>query len=178
MRPSRRRGRRGQSGATIVEFALIAPLAFMLLFGLLSACWLFYQSSAIQDGATAGARTASIETSLALQDGPGGPGAGGLDPGLYCESGSPTLIEQAVARAAPTLKINSANLCASSTPATQLTQTPNDPTAANITVTCNGSCAAPTKVRVSITFNGNGIAPPLNFTYPISATSKVPVLAP
>jgi Flp pilus assembly protein TadG len=157
-----------EAGASLVEFALVAPVAFMLLFGLFSACWLFYQSSAIGDGATAGARAASIETGLVSV--PVGSN--------FCESNLPTPIEAAVAKAAPALKVNNARLCTTSGDNTgPLTQSFQANSAA-ITVTCTPGCAVPTKVTVTVNFTGHGIAPPLNLTYPMHASSQVPILIP
>src|SRR5665213_3125162 len=88
------------TGATLVEFALVAPVVFLLLFGIIGGCLLAYQNSSLHNGVTAGSREASIETSLVT------PGAGG-----YCESGSPKLIEQSVTESAPLLKVNQKPLC-------------------------------------------------------------------
>ena len=84
--------RRDETGATLVEFALVAPLVFMLIFGIIAGCFLAYQNSALHDGATAGARMASIETSLVTAQN-----------GVFCESGTPVSIEKAVAQAASPL---------------------------------------------------------------------------
>lgn len=76
----------------LVEFVLVVPIALALIFGIIAACYLFFQNSALHDGASAGARAASIETALVNPNG-----------GQLCESGQPTPIEQTVARAAPSL---------------------------------------------------------------------------
>jgi len=151
----------------MIEFILVLPVALTVLFGLLAACWLFYQNSALHDGASGGARAASIETSLAYPTS-----------GKYCESGQPVSIEQAVANAAPDLKINMGQLCAATQSATQLTQSSTVNGDVNITLTCGGTCAAPTTASVTLTLNTQGIASPLNLTYNMSATSEVPMLSP
>jgi len=164
----RRRARPGdEGGATMVEFALVAPIAFMLIFGIIAGCYLAYQNSALHDGATAGAREASIETSLVT--------AGN---GQFCESGKPESIEKTVADAAPLLTVNPAPLCSSSADPTELTQTPTVPGDVNIVVTCANTCAAPSATRVSLTYSTKGLVAPLGFTYAMSATSEVPVLSP
>jgi len=141
---------------------MVAPVIFLLLFGLISASYLFYQNSALHDGASAGARTASIESSLTSNGG--------------CESGQPLSIEKSVAQAAPLLTVNPAALCSNG--ATQLTQTPNVAGDVNITVTCGTSCAAPTSVSVALVYASKGIVSPLNLTYTMQASSQVPMLTP
>jgi hypothetical protein len=157
------RGRSPLCGQGLVEFAITIPLIMLVLCGLLGSSVLFYQKSALHEGATAGARMAAIESSLALPSG-----------GAYCESGLPISIEQAVAQATPLLAVNSAPLCASSSNASQLTQ-PSAPAKAGIVVTAVPDISAPTSVTVVVTLPLQGVAPPLTSTYRISATSTVPV---
>ncbi|HUY23467.1 MAG TPA: TadE/TadG family type IV pilus assembly protein [Acidimicrobiales bacterium] len=170
--------RRDEGGATLVEFALVAPIAFMLILGIIAGCYLAYQNSALHDGATAGARAASIETSLVALGPTNAAWAVGSTTGMYCESGLPLPIERAVAGNAPLLKVNPAPLCATSSTATQLTQSPAIVGDVNITVTCGGTCAAPTSTAVALAFSTKGIAEPLGITYSMSANSQVPVLSP
>jgi Flp pilus assembly protein TadG len=173
-RSGHRFDRRSESGATLVEFALVAPIVFMLLFGLIAGCFLAYQNSALHDGASAGSRMASIETSLVTQPTSGPYG------NEYCESDSPNSIESAVAGAAPLLTVNPARLCSSDssnpTP-TQLTQTPVTGDV-NITVTCTPTCAAPTSISVALALSTKGLVAPFGFTYNMSATSAVPTESP
>jgi Flp pilus assembly protein TadG len=114
--------RRPETGATLVEFALVAPVLFLLLFGLISGCFLVYQDAALHNGATAGARAASIEAPL--------------ENGSFCENSSPSSIIAAIAQASPLLTVNPAPLCANPPNAntTTLTQAtvPGD---VNVTVT-------------------------------------------
>ena len=152
-----------ESGQALVEFALVIPIALVLLFGIIAICFLGFQNSSLHNGASAGSREASIETSLVTQTG-----------GQYCESDQPTSIEQAVSRAAVLLPVNMAPLCANSQNATQLTQTPNVANKVNITVTCVGGCATPTGVEVSVSYDAQGIS----FTDPMTATSQTPELGP
>jgi Flp pilus assembly protein TadG len=156
-----------ETGATLIEFALVAPLVFILVFGLISGCYLTFQDSSLHDGATAGSRMASIETSLVTPDG-----------GQYCESGLPNSIEKAVSGAAPLVPVNPAPLCAASQTTTELTQTSDVPGDANITVTCNPTCAAPTSTEVSLSFAAKGIVSPFGLTYTMSAVSQDPVASP
>lgn len=166
-----RRKREQQGGQAVLEFTLIAPVAFMLLFGIISACWLFYQASSLHDGASAGSRAAAIETSLVTKSGAN-----------YCESQTPVSIEQAIASAAPYLPVNMTQLCGTSSNGqssgvTQLTQTTNA-SKVNITVTCGGNCSAPTTLLVSLSFNAKGVAIPLKLSYTMTASSQVPIVVP
>ena len=159
--------RRAETGATLVEFAFVVPVVFMLIFGIIAGCYLAYQDSALHDGVSAGSRMASIETSLVSPAGD-----------LYCESGRPVPIEKAVSQASPLLAVNPAPLCATSATATQLTQSPTVNGDVNITVTCGGTCASPTTTAVTLAFSTKGLVAPFGLTYNLTATSQVPVLSP
>jgi Flp pilus assembly protein TadG len=161
-----------QSGQAIIEFALVAPVVFLFLFGLISGCFIFFQNSSLHDGASAGARMASIENSLLLLQ------TSGAFKGEYCESDQPASIEQAVAQAAPGLNVNMGRLCSGDPLATQLTQATNPGDKVDITVTCGGSCANPSSTEVSLVVDAKGLAFPLPFTYVMRASSEVPVESP
>jgi Flp pilus assembly protein TadG len=178
MRHHRTARRRGEDGATLVEFALVAPIAFMLILGIVAGCYLAYQNSALHDGATAGARTASIESSLVASSPTNALWPAGATTGMHCESGVPTPIEKTVADNAPLLKVNPAPLCSTSSNPTQLTQAPAVNGDVNITVVCGGSCAAPTSTSVELAFTTHGLVQPLGITFNMSATSQDPVLSP
>jgi TadE-like protein len=165
-RESRRASRHASRGQGLVEFAFVAPIALVVITGIFVSCFLFFQNSAVTDGATAGSRMASIETSLVTVV----PGVG------ICESNVPISIEAAVAQAAPQLNVNPARLCETS--ATHLSQGTVVTNEANITVDATPNLAGPTAVTVTVSFSGKGIAPPLTATYSMNATSTVPVLAP
>ncbi len=146
----------------------MAPLVFLLIFGLIGGSYLAFQNASLHDGATAGARMASIETIAGPSRSP---------PTMYCESGLPTSIEKAVSGAAPLVKVNPAPLCATSSTATQLTQSPTVNGDVNITVICGGTCAAPTSTTVQLAFKAKGIVAPFGLTYNMTATSQDPVLS-
>jgi Flp pilus assembly protein TadG len=160
--------RRAETGATLVEFALVAPLVFLLIFGLIGGSYLAFQNASLHDGATAGARMASIETSLVTQ----------VAPNMYCESGLPTSIEKTVSGAAPLVKVNPAPLCATSSTPTQLTQSPTVDGDVNITVICAVTCDAPTSTTVSLAYKAKGIVAPFGLTYNMTATSQDPTRSP
>jgi Flp pilus assembly protein TadG len=161
--------RRQETGATLVEFALVAPVLFLLLFGLISGCFLVYQDAALHNGATAGARSASIELPLENSS-------------SFCEARSPSPIVAAVAHATPVLAVNPAQLCANppDASATTLTQTtvPGD---VNITVNCYGAGNAPApcsgtpaNVGVTLDFTTQGLVAPFGLNYHMQATSVDP----
>lgn len=54
------RKRRSDKGASLVEFALVAPLLFLLLFGIVEFGWLFFQNINVRQGAREGARLAAV----------------------------------------------------------------------------------------------------------------------
>lgn len=58
-RRSRRRGR-GDEGAALVEFALVAPVLFLILFGIMEFGWAFSQVLDIRHGAREGARLVAV----------------------------------------------------------------------------------------------------------------------
>jgi Flp pilus assembly protein TadG len=161
--------RRPETGATLVEFALVAPVLFLLLFGLISGCFLVYQDAALHNGATAGARSASIESPLE-------------DSSSFCEASSPSSIVAAVAHAVPLLTVNPAQLCANPPNAstTTLTQTtvPGD---VNVTVTCYDDSDTPApcsgtvaSVGVTLDFTTQGLVAPFGLNYHLQATSVDP----
>ena len=59
--PSRSsRFRRSESGAALVEFAMVLPLLLILLFGVIESSWAFAQISDVRFGAREGARAAAV----------------------------------------------------------------------------------------------------------------------
>lgn len=51
---------RSEDGASLVEFALIAPLLFLLIFGIIDFGWLFAQHQDVRHGAREAARLAAV----------------------------------------------------------------------------------------------------------------------
>ncbi len=51
----------GDRGATLVEFALVAPLLFALIFGMVEFGWAFTQTLDIRHGAREGSRLAAVD---------------------------------------------------------------------------------------------------------------------
>lgn len=50
-----------QSGAALVEMALVLPLLLVLLFGIIEASWAFAQQNDVRHGAREGARAAAVD---------------------------------------------------------------------------------------------------------------------
>ena len=57
----RTRRRRREDGAALVEFAVLAPLLILLLFGIIEFAWLFSQNLDARHGAREGARIAAVD---------------------------------------------------------------------------------------------------------------------
>jgi Flp pilus assembly protein TadG len=60
-----RRIKRSQEGQALVEFALVAPLLFLILFGIVQFGIAFMNSVALTDAVRAGARKAAVSRSAA-----------------------------------------------------------------------------------------------------------------
>ena len=57
-----RKPARKERGATLVEFAIIAPLMFALVFGIIDFAWILGQYQDLRHGAREGARMATVNT--------------------------------------------------------------------------------------------------------------------
>jgi Flp pilus assembly protein TadG len=162
---------RSAAGQSLVEFAIVCPIALVVVFGILSGCWLFFQSEAVSDGARGGARSAAIATSLNAETPVGS--------GTFCESRAPGTIAAAVAWAAPQLAVDPALLCAPAGNRTHLENLGGTPAGtASITVDATPSLAAPTAVTVTVSYGAKGLAPPLTRTFTFTAASVQPILQP
>ena len=54
------RDRRGEQGASLVEFAILAPLLIILIFGIIDFSWVFAQNLGVRSGAREAARIAAV----------------------------------------------------------------------------------------------------------------------
>ncbi len=54
-------GRESEAGATLVEFAILAPFLILLLFGIIEFAWLFSVNLDVRHGAREGARLAATD---------------------------------------------------------------------------------------------------------------------
>ena len=133
-------GRCDPKGQGMVEFALILPLALLLITGVLTGAYLQFQQQAINNAARAASRWASIETSLDSTN---------------CESRVPDSIVHKVAAAANIVTVNSNALCArGGTSTRELVQAGSPSTAgvADIDVLASPDLTAPECVTVKITY--------------------------
>jgi len=157
---------------------MVFPVVAILCLGLISAAWLFFQTSALTNGARGGSRMASIETSLTSATS----GNCGGDPTVYQdegESGTPDTVAAAVQHATTQLQVNQHPLCMAAGSSTHLIQTKQSPTQANITVDLTYNTDSPPElidVTVTVTQTISGFAPPLNQTYHVSAQSESPII--
>jgi Flp pilus assembly protein TadG len=55
------RHKSGERGANLVEFAILAPLLILLLFGIIEFAWVFGQNLNVRHGAREGARLAAVD---------------------------------------------------------------------------------------------------------------------
>ncbi|MCA1735501.1 MAG: pilus assembly protein [Actinobacteria bacterium] len=53
--------RKNERGANLVEFALLAPLLILLVFGIIEFSWVFAQNLNVRHGAREGARLAAVD---------------------------------------------------------------------------------------------------------------------
>lgn len=67
-RPRRSRRPRGDRGAVLVEFALVAPLLFLIVFATIDFGWVFGQHLDVRHGAREGARLAAVNYAAAESD--------------------------------------------------------------------------------------------------------------
>lgn len=108
-------------GQSVVEFALVAPIFFALIWGIIAAGILFFQASAVNDAAQGAARAALVElsfTSGTTTGSPSGLSCSAADPG---ESGSTggslgsRPIETAAQQAANIVPVDPDPLCEATT---------------------------------------------------------------
>lgn len=150
MNPLIPRPRRAEDGATAVEFALLAPIFIMLLFGIISFGLVFAQQLGLSNGARQGARAGVVSGATCkqiyqeAQDASGTIGMGGTSVTVSIKRG-------ATAAAAT-------NVCGGS-PSTSTTQP------------CKGSTAGDS-VYVKTSYTSQLIIPPVIFksSYPIDST--------
>ncbi|MCX2727779.1 pilus assembly protein [Thermomicrobium sp. 4228-Ro] len=63
-------GRRARTGQNLVEFALVAPLLFLFVFGVVEFGWAFYVHSELTNAAREGARYAAVHGDLCAEHPP------------------------------------------------------------------------------------------------------------
>ncbi len=157
-----------EHGQSAVEFALVAPIFFALLFGVIAAGWLFFQSSAVNDAAQGGAREAIVVTfsgqRLYLSGG--------------CASGTPVSVQQAAQHAANILPVNPNPLCRTSNDSfcpsgnTLLTQVPTGQDA-QVELCVRGGVVSPSAYAVKVTYVAHPLEPLLGTSVTLTSTSTL-----
>lgn len=131
------------------------PLALAFIVGTMCGAYLYFQNEAMNNGARAASRWATIEGSLNV-------GA------THCESGSPDSIVGQVQKNAKTfLPINPGQLCAKVVSAgppvvystTELVQLPYVANQANIVVDASPSLTSPECITVNLTYTSPAFGP-------------------
>ena len=168
----------GQRAQSTVEFALVAPIFFAVLFGIIACGILLFQASAISDAAQSGARQAIVEF---YQN----PLVGGCEPGVPAASGSgtPTYLWQVVQHAANIVQVDNKRLCqqGSGTSANSfcpsgqagtLVQAPISGSGdAKIKLCAIGGFTTPSAFKVQVTFVAHPLEPLLGAQIDLRSTS-------
>ncbi len=147
----------------------MAPVFFSLLFGIIAAGWLFFQSSAVNDAAQGGAREAIVVTYSGARL--------SLD-SSNCATGTPVAIQAAVQHAANIIPVDPNQLClaaASSfcpTGNTLLTQLPVAGNAV-IEVCAQGGLSNPQSYTVHVTYVAHPLEPVLGVSVTLTSTSTL-----
>lgn len=168
----RRPRRGGGQGQSAVEFALVAPIFFALLFGIIASGILFFQASAVSDAAQGGARAAIVKNASTNN---------GLSLSGGCATGLPISIQAAAQRAANILAVNPNSLCqlGTSTSGTSFcsggaadtlvqTTVPGD---AYIEVCVEGGYSSPSAFKVKVTYVAHPLEPLLGNQVVLTSTS-------
>ena len=155
-------------GQGAVEFALVAPIFFALLFGVIAAGWLFFQSSAVNDAAQGGAREAIVVSysgqRLSLSGG--------------CATGTPVAVQRAAQHAANILPVDPNPLCKASnnsfcpTGNTLLTQIAAGQDAP-VELCILGGVSSPSAYTVKVTYVAHPLEPLLGTSITLTSTSTL-----
>lgn len=160
---------RHAEGQTLVEFALVAPIFFAVVFGVIASGWLFFQSEAVSSAAQSGAREALVENFTATT-------------GQTCEDPSSGVIsvEAAAQHAASLIPVDTNALCGAIGETTacpndntlscqELTQTAQNGTA-QLTIYAEPNFTVPSYFVVDVSYQAHPFAPFVQ--QPISLTSQ------
>ncbi|MHB1523098.1 MAG: TadE/TadG family type IV pilus assembly protein [Candidatus Dormibacteria bacterium] len=157
-----------ERGQSAVEFALVAPIFFALLFGVIAAGWLFFQSSAVNDAAQGAAREAIVVSysgqRLSLSGG--------------CAAGTPVPVQQAAQHAANILPVDPNPLCKAANNSfctsgnTLLTQMAAGQDA-TIELCVVGGVSSPSAYTVKVTYIAHPLEPLLGTSVTLTSTSSL-----
>jgi len=164
------------NGQGMVEFAMVAPIFFALVFGIVAAGWLFFQSAAVSDGAQGGAREAIVETNVST-----------MVAGKECESSLPRSIEAAVQQAANAVTVDPNPLCQEGSSGTTTSFCPEGQAAtlvqtpvtgdAMVQICVIGGLTGPTAYKVQVRLVAHPLAPLLGAAVDLTSTSTLAVPA-
>lgn len=164
---------RGQSA---VEFALVAPIFFALILGIVASGILLFQASAVSNAAQGGARAAIVQT----------PNSSGSPTKLYlaaggCAAGLPTPIQVAAQRAGNILAVNPNPLCQQGTSGAATSFCPGGtadtlvqatvPGDAYLEVCVEGGYSSATAYKVQVTYVAHPLEPLLGNQVVLRSTS-------
>lgn len=169
---------RVQRGQSVVEFALVAPIFFAVLFGIIASGWLFFQNSAVSDAAQGSAREALVESPLVQY-----PASGPYKSDL-CESGSPRTVVAAAQQAANILPIDPNPLCNLPTPnpacnfgaseySKALSQTPVSGDASLCVLVTSGTLTAWTSLQITVIYVAHPLEPLLGASVTLHGLSVI-----
>ncbi len=146
----------------------MAPIFFALLFGVIAAGWLFFQSSAVNDAAQGGAREAIVVSysgqRLSLSGG--------------CATGTPVAVQQAAQHAANILPVDPNPLCQAphdsfcGSPNTLLTQAASGQDA-TVQLCVLGGVSSPSAYTVKVTYVAHPLEPLLGTSVTLTSTSSL-----
>ena len=146
----------------------MAPIFFALLFGVIAAGWLFFQSSAINDAAQGAAREAIVVSysgqRLSLSGG--------------CATGTPVPVQQAAQHAANILPVDPNSLCQTASNSfcrsgnTLLTQAPMGQDA-TVELCVVGGVSSPSAYTVKVTYIAHPLEPLLGASVTLTSTSTL-----
>lgn len=148
-------------GQAIVELALAFPLFVLVLFGIISGSWLFFQQQSVVNAARSAARDAAILNPLFVNG-----ASGGCEPTAAQASPAQT-IEAAAQSGSALVSINSSQICGSSGGGTTMSSSTSNPSRATVTVTASPTLDSPNTVTVTVTY----VAHPLSPIWPTAAVT-------
>jgi len=169
-----------QRAQSTVEFALVAPVFFALIFGIIASGLLLFHASAVSDAAQAGARQATVEFHA-------NPLTGGCEAGVPSASGSgsPTYMATVVQRAANILPVDPNQLCQQGGSSTGNSFCPSGPAGtlvqppagghASIMICAIGGFGSPSAFKVQVTYIAHPLEPLLGAQVDLKSTSVLAV---
>jgi Flp pilus assembly protein TadG len=147
-----------ERGQTIVELALVLPIFFSLIFGLMDVAWLTFQYQSVTNAAREGAREASILDPL-FESGNSTNCSTGYGEPSSTQAAPAVPIESAVSSGSSLVSINSSAICASSSTSTSMTSSATQNGTATVTVVGSPSLAAPSTVTVTVSYVAHPLSP-------------------